>query len=436
MSPYTPQTWADHDVTKPVSAARMTVIENGLSTAQGLAETVQSNVAVIQQAPLNVAQYSNDVAATLALAQTATRGRVYVPSGVYDLSAPLAYASKNDIELFGDGPNATRIRVTGNFNAISVTGTCSRLTFRDLWLGSDAARASGIGLSIIGSSPPCSGFLIENVTIQNMPQLLYCESLQQSHIKRLTLIQSIAGAVVGVGAHFLKGVSLRMHDWMGFVTAGTTIGSDWLRLDSSCDTVMATNFELLGAGGFGVNMLNSLGGSETGPRLVRLKDIYCESGASSGFKLTAGRDIRMRGCHAAVNTGHGFHIATGPVSTRLADCISLQNNLHGYFVEGNTGDVALIGCDASNNSQGTTNTSDGLRIEDSSQHVRVIGGRYADYVFGTGGNRQRYNISVGSTSTDYIVISGCDVNPAGSTGGIGNFSGGTHNAIGTGGNVS
>lgn len=38
--PYTPQAWADYDVTKPASAARMTVIENGIATAQATAEAM------------------------------------------------------------------------------------------------------------------------------------------------------------------------------------------------------------------------------------------------------------------------------------------------------------------------------------------------------------------------------------------------------------
>jgi hypothetical protein len=36
--PYTPQTWIDTDVTKPLSAARMGVIETGIQTAQAAAE--------------------------------------------------------------------------------------------------------------------------------------------------------------------------------------------------------------------------------------------------------------------------------------------------------------------------------------------------------------------------------------------------------------
>jgi len=43
---YTPQAWADNDVSKPVSAARMTVIENGIqaaaATADGAATTASS----------------------------------------------------------------------------------------------------------------------------------------------------------------------------------------------------------------------------------------------------------------------------------------------------------------------------------------------------------------------------------------------------------
>jgi hypothetical protein len=40
--PYTPQVWNDNDLTKPLSAARMTVLETGVQTAQASAEAAQS----------------------------------------------------------------------------------------------------------------------------------------------------------------------------------------------------------------------------------------------------------------------------------------------------------------------------------------------------------------------------------------------------------
>lgn len=46
--PYTPQTWNDNDVTKPLSAARMGVIETGIQTAQAAAEGAQTTASNAQ----------------------------------------------------------------------------------------------------------------------------------------------------------------------------------------------------------------------------------------------------------------------------------------------------------------------------------------------------------------------------------------------------
>jgi hypothetical protein len=40
--PYVPQTWADNDLSKPLSASRMNTIEAGIQTAQSTAEAAQT----------------------------------------------------------------------------------------------------------------------------------------------------------------------------------------------------------------------------------------------------------------------------------------------------------------------------------------------------------------------------------------------------------
>jgi hypothetical protein len=252
--------------------------------------------------------------------------------------------------------------------------------------------------------------------------------------RRVKYIQSITGAAIA-GSLF-RVISSASHDFHRVVVQRTTAGniaSDALTLDSDTDTMLLHQCELLNANR-GMLMQNSIGGSSTGPRLVRATDCFTEAMTSSGVVITDGRDIRLKGHEAAVNGGSGIDVSGG-TAIRISDSLALQNQLHGYYVHGTGVNGALItGSDASNNSQASNAGYDGCRIEDNTSHVRVVGNRFGDFFF-TLTNKQRYGLSIGSVSTDYIVAANNDLS-GNATGGLANFSGGTHNAIGTGGNVS
>lgn len=68
--PYSPQTWADNDTTKPLSAARMNTIEAGIQTAQATAEsanTAASNAQTAANAAQTTANTKPSIGLTLAL---------------------------------------------------------------------------------------------------------------------------------------------------------------------------------------------------------------------------------------------------------------------------------------------------------------------------------------------------------------------------------
>jgi hypothetical protein len=125
-----------------------------------------------------------------------------------------------------------------------------------------------------------------------------------------------------------------------------------------------------------------------------------------------------------VNTLSGFTI-TGGDSIVLQNCFSLQNGTHGYAVTGGTG-VGFLHCTASNNSQTTTNTNDGINIGASVTHVRVIGCRSGDFVLSLS-NLQRYGLTL-SSSTDYIVARSNDLQ-GNSTGDLQYASSGANNNV-------
>jgi hypothetical protein len=359
-----------------------------------------------------------------ALTALSSGGRVMLLPGAHQLSGAVALTTRTDITIEGAGPNLSQVVVNGNYNAFTVSGVCSRIRFKDLWIGSFAARTSGLGISVVGTSGTHSdNITLDNVMIQNTAQAAFAQYVDSMSWDRVKYTQSISSAAIG-GSLF-RVLQCASHNIDGIVTQATTgtIASDALVLDSDTDTMIVTRCTLDRANR-GVVLTNSIGGGSTGPRLVRITDCYIELCASSGYAVTDGRDVRFKGAHAAANTGAGFDISGG-TSIKLSDCLALQNGTHGYYVHGSTvNDARLMGCDASNNSQNASVTYDGIRVEDNTSHVRISNSRSGDYVF-TLANKQRYGLSIGSTSTDHINASDNDF-IGNTTAAVGNFSTGTN----------
>jgi hypothetical protein len=402
--------------------------------------TNTNNIAVVKNAPVNIdypefAGYSTaDAKVNAAIAALGSQGgRIFIPPGSRSATGPVTI-TRGDVEIFGSGPNRTLWAIQGNYNAFYWQGAAAvRGSLHDLWIGSFAARTAGFGLRVSGSSAAShiDNFAADRITFQNLFQPMFTEYLDRCQVSRLLFVQSISGAVGASLWRMLACVDTRASDLIAYTTAGT-FPTEGILLDSDCDTNMLSGLEILDCG-YGIRLRNSVGGSSTGPRLIRIRDCCIESSAASGILIEDGRDVQIVGGHAAVNTGSGVRVLGGTL-LKIIGFSSLQNQLHGYHLNGGLGHTALVGCDASNNSQQTHATYDGIRIEDNQQHVSVQGGAFGDYVY-TLTNKQRYGISIGSVNTDYIRVSNADLS-RNQTGGLANFSTGTHNAIGTGANVT
>jgi hypothetical protein len=376
--------------------------------------------------------------ATLTAAATAlsSGGRIMFLPGSLQLAGSVILNGRSDLVIEGAGPNLSQVVVNGNYDAFQVTGTSARVTFRNLWVGSFAARTSGLGFNVTGTSGQhATDITLDNVVIQNTAQAALSQYVDLMSWRRVKYIQSITSAAIA-GSLF-RVISSASHDFDRVVVQRTTAGniaSDALTLDSDTDTMLLNHCELLNANR-GMLLQNSIGGSSTGPRLVRATDCFTEAMTSSGVVVTAGRDAQFKGHEAAVNGGSGFDISGGTAVDISDGSLALQNQLHGFYFHGTGVNGASVqGSKASNNSQASHASYDGCRIEDNTTHVNATGNRFGDYFF-TLTNKQRYGLSIGSVATDYIVAGNNDLN-GNATGGLGNFSSGTHNAIGTGGNVS
>ncbi len=332
-------------------------------------------------------------------------GFVYIPAGTWQIDSSLTLTASSNVWIYGDGPNATSIKIGAtSVRGFDITGLCTRCHISDLWIGAFSVLAGTFGIHIAGTSSalPVSELKIRGVKVQNVTTPISATDLHQSSFNRIHVVSSIASAVTGVGIHF-KGVISTFVKEIDFL-ATQNFGNDNFRVDRDCDTVTIEDVEISGGTtGYGFRLLNT--GGSTGPRLTRLTKCYAEECTLGGFSVEDGRDVRLEGCHAAVNNLHGFTISGGD-SIHIQDSLALQNDRHGFIVTGGDG-VSIDHCDASNNSQETDNTYDGIRVENNVSHVRVNGNRSGDYILTTA-NGQRWGLSIG-TGTDFIVAGNNDL---------------------------
>lgn len=346
-----------------------------------------------------------DVSSAIVAAIAAGGGTVYIPANV-QLSGTITINAATDIVLAGAGPNASKLLVNGNYDALAFTGVCSRCTIKDLWIGSFANRSAGFGLTIQGTPGTHSDtFVISNVTIQNTSSGVYMRYVDRSFWSHVQVIQSTAGAMLGNGLTMIDSIS---HDFYSVdVSAYSgTIGGSGIVIDSNCDTITFVDSGVSFCAVAGWVCSNTLGGGNTGPRLTRLLNCYSESNGTNGFIMTDGRDVHFQGCHAAVNTASGFGVSGGTFP-RFVDCLALQNGAHGYAV---TGGIlpTFTDCNASNNGTAVANTYAGLSVQSGATTcVRVTGGAYGDVVFPASPS-QEWGIVLGTT-TDYCTVIGADL---------------------------
>ena len=224
------------------------------------------------------------IAATIA-AVPKQGGIVYFPPGVYLLNSSITVHARTDLSFVGAGVSATRLQMNANgVTVLSFTGVCSRIAIRDVWLGAVDAFTSGGCLSIIGTSAAHSdSFVIDNVRLQNTPAPWFAEYLDNSQIRNVRVMQTIAGAVKNVAMLMSSCVSNTFAEVVMLSTAGQ-FGSEGVRVDYDCDTIVFINSQVLHAGTVGWRCAQT--GGHTGPRLCRFTNCYAESCSSSGWLIT------------------------------------------------------------------------------------------------------------------------------------------------------
>lgn len=338
-------------------------------------------------------------ATTFAGAGGVRGGVVYFPPGIYKINSSLTFNAITDVQLVGAGNNSSMLAMgASGVMLLNFTGVCSRITVRELWLGSFSSLAAGGAISIVGTVGTHSDtFRLENLTLQNVPVPAFFQYLDNSNARNVRAVQTIAGAVKGVVCGMNTCISDSFREFLAFATTGS-FPNDVVQIDYDCDTVWFVDSQALNGTGYGFNLLQSAG--STGPRLVRLTNCYAESNSLDGFIIQATRDARLSGCHAAVNNRYGINV-TGGTAVAIVNTLAFQNQQHGIYLNGGAGHL-VDGCVASNNSQQTNATYDGIVI--ATNDVRIVNNRSGDFIL-TLANKQRAGLNL-TAGTDFLSIGG------------------------------
>lgn len=328
-------------------------------------------------------------------------GVVTVPPGLWTCTTGFAITT-DDTHLLGAGPNLSQIVMGANaINVCVVSGAIQRASVKGLWIGSFSARASGYGLRVTGTSGTHSRDVeIEKVKIQNCPSGFYAEDTDGLLTRDLEIVASIASACPG-DAFKMTDVLGSHHFGLVVHGQGENFGGDGISVDSDCDSPQFFGCLSEFCTGVAWRFENSLGGS-TGPRLVKLNSCSAES-SLAGFVVNACRGLDAVAPHTAQNDQSGWVVSGGDAIT-ISGGMSFSNGQHGIVLTGGNG--SIVGHQAINNSQDTTETYDGIHVTAGAEHwtIGFIQGR--SHILSTP-PEQRTAVTVES-GCDYIFLYAID----------------------------
>jgi hypothetical protein len=116
-------------------------------------------------------------------------------------------------------------------------------------------------------------------------------------------------------------------------------------------------------------------------------------------------------CWSSTNGIYGFylHPATGTFDhMEFTSCRALNNAQHGWYIGQYCDHVKILGGEAIANSRTTTNTTDGVYVENSTDSLSIIGLVSKGAIMGYT-NNQRYGINFSGAAIDNCIVEGCDL---------------------------
>jgi hypothetical protein len=340
--------------------------------------------------------------------------RIVLAPGFHQLSGTISIPSLQGLRIEGAADYGSQLVVNGNYDAISISGLCDRITLRDLLIVSFVARASGAGVRMAASGSPHAYMVMDHVKVQNTHDGIVIDNVQRSHFTRIDIEQTSSGFMAGNGLLMSRTVSTRFDNIVSVAIPGAgTIGGYACLIEYDCDTVSINGLEAARSAQASLAFSNSLGVGHTGPRLVRINGAWIEASSSNGVAIYSARDLHINGLCSDLNGLDGI-LVDGGTCIRITSPWVALNNRHGINVTGAGTQEALVQCtitdpDCTNNSQSTDNAYDGISITAAGTPVTVIGGRSGDHdPYGTVTNKQRYGLDIGA-STNYVSIVGTEL---------------------------
>ena len=306
--PYSPQTWADHDPTKPASAARFTHIETGITdvdtaaAAHGaLTTTAHGGIAATTDSRFP-SQGEND--ALVGTSGTPGSTNAYVT----DADSRLRGVSVKAFGAVGNGSTDDRASIQAAIDSAAAD-------YRPVYFEPGGVYLIGDGLEVypgtrlVGDHTPCW-----------MPS-----SLRSPEIRAKTGFTN-GSALIRVLDNRISGHAAAPNGGSitGLVVNGNSIGTSIAGIffyGESADWRLR-DVEVFGCSGHGFR-----------------SELY--SGAPQ-------QEVIFDNCHAWANSGSGWYFAGGSYDHLLTGCISHNNN-HGFELGTGCASIQFIGCRAEYN---------------------------------------------------------------------------------------
>lgn len=358
-------------------------------------------------------------------------GTVYFPAGSYLISSPITNSAYNFVNIEGAGRNATRVfGDSSSLSSVFYLGGGASGPFR-CSIKNMSIDTAQIGVDVNSGSTNTE---LENLVISTSVfgvkntgnyTVSPVRGNQGTHLNKLEISGYSNSGIYNYCASELY--------WDEIVCNGGGTAACGIYLDSASNAVYASRANLL-SNTYGMLIADTTGVSPnptsaiTTPSQMWFSKILGDTSVTGGIYVNSGFEINLIDCWGSGSTnGYGIIVGGTVADINLVGCRALGNSKHGLLLEGaNTESrVKVTGGMFANNGYATSNTYDGINIENGFGNFNIVGATcYNDTGLGLS-STQRYGIKIETGSSDNFAITGC-VNNNNLSGGISNGATGTN----------